>query len=932
MDLQELKEKKLAPEWLTDEGLTTLQNGYLLEGESPKDMWKRVCAAAAKRLKKPKLEDKFFELFWNNWLCGATPVLSNMGTSRGLPISCNSLHVGDSIRSIFEKQTELALLSKNGAGVGIYVGDVRGRGANIAGNGKSEGVIPWLKCYDSTTVAVSQGSVRRGASAVYLPVEHSDIEEFINVRRPVGDVNRRCLNLHHAVCIKDDFMQKVKDGGEHERYLWKEILKARFETGEPYLFFSDNVERQKPECYVKNGLDIKTSNICVTGDQRVVTSNGIKTVYELYNSKEDLILFDGEKPVKASKMHLIEKNAKVFKITTKEGRAHNLTEYHKVLTDHGLVECKNLIVGDKVKVQRNEGLFGSINMPEMAFLLGLYHGDGTQTNDKVFIDIWENDFKLQDEIKNCIDTVYEKNNWMEYTIGGDHGKFNRKTIVPNFISQQTGFSNVKKLRLGSAKLKQFGFKKNIIPEWIWNGNKETQSQYLRGLFITDGTVRISDSKKVYGNPIYLSLASVSLDLLRNVQIILSNTGINSKIYKLHDKREEMLPNGKGSYSKYECQPAWRLNITDKNSALKFENLTKFLSYKGILLEDRQYRDNTKKFDSIKSIEQIENQDVYCTTVESDEHVWVCNSFITSNCNEIYLYTDPDHTFVCCLSSMNLFKYDEWKNTNAVQLSIWFLDAVIQEYIDKAKSMPGFESAVRFAEKSRALGLGVLGWHSLLQKKNIPFDSFQAMMLNGEIFRHMQKESQIATKDLAKEYGEPEWCKGFGIRNTHQLAVAPTVSNSIISGSVSAGIEPISANVVALKTAKGTFMRTNPILKQLLADKGMDHIDVWKQINENNGSVADLKCLNENEKEVFLTAREINQHSIIKQAGQRQKYIDQGQSVNLFFAKNSDPRYIHSVHMLAWEEGLKGLYYCRSEAALKGDSVNRQKDECKACEG
>jgi ribonucleoside-diphosphate reductase alpha chain len=563
MDLQTLKQNKEAPEWLTDEGLTTLQNGYLLSGETPKDMWRRVCVAAAKRLNKPELEDKFFELFWNNWLCGATPVLSNMGTSRGLPISCNSIHVGDSIRSIFDKQTELAVLSKNGAGVGIYVGDVRGRGSNISGNGKSEGVIPWLKCYDSTTVAVSQGAIRRGASAVYLPANHSDIEEFINIRRPVGDVNRRCLNLHHAVCIDDQFMNAVQNGGSHERYLWKEILKARFETGEPYLFFTDNVNRQRPNCYVANNLSIKTSNIC---------------------------------------------------------------------------------------------------------------------------------------------------------------------------------------------------------------------------------------------------------------------------------------------------------------------------------------------------------------------------------NEIYLYTDKEHTFVCCLSSMNLFKYEEWKDTKAVQLSIWFLDAVIQEYIDKAQHISGLESAVRFAEKSRAVGLGVLGWHSLLQKKKLPFDSFESMRLNGEIFRHMQKETQIATKELAKEYGEPEWCKGFGIRNTHQMAVAPTVSNSIISGSVSAGIEPISANVVALKTAKGTFMRTNPILKQLLEEKGLDNIDTWKQINENSGSVSELKGLSDEEKEVFLTAREINQHAIVKQAGQRQKYIDQGQSVNLFFAKNSDPKYIHSVHMLAWEEGLKGLYYCRSEAALKGDSVNRQKEECKACEG
>lgn len=802
MDLQKLKENKEAPEWLTDEGLTTLENGYLLPGETPKDMWSRVCSAAAQRLNKPELAEKFFELFWFNWLCGATPVLSNMGTSRGLPISCNSIHVGDSVRSIFDKQTELAVLSKNGAGVGIYVGDVRGRGASISGNGKSEGVIPWLKCYDSTTVAVSQGSTRRGASAVYLPIEHSDIEEFINIRRPVGDVNRRCLNLHHAVCIGDNFMQAVQNGGSHERNLWKEVLRARFETGEPYLFFTDNVERQKPECYVKNNLDIKTSNICVTGDQIVVTSKGLKTVYNLYKSQEKLTLFDGVKSVEASEMKLIEKNAKVFKITTNEGRTHTITDYHKLMTDKGLVQCKDLKVGDKVAVQRQEGLFGNNNSVENAFIFGALHNNNESVKTKALRDI--------------------------------------KIFNLNFIE-------------------------NIIPEWIWNGNKNTQMSFFKGLF--------EDCQ---------SLENDSNSFLIDVQIILSNLGICCKIN--NNKLSLMI------------------ELTDN------------------------------PFDTIKSVDRVEDQDVYCTTVNSKEHVWVCNSFITSNCNEIYLYTNPNHTFVCCLSSMNLFKYDEWKNTNAVQLSIWFLDAVIQEYIEKARNIYGLEAAVRFAEKSRAVGLGVLGWHSLLQKKKLPFDSFESMRLNGEIFRHMQKEAVTASKDLAKEYGEPEWCKGFGIRNTHQLAVAPTVSNSIISGSVSAGIEPISANVVALKTAKGTFMRSNPLLKQALAEKGLDNIDTWKQINENSGSVAELKGLTDEEKEVFLTAREINQHAIVKQAGQRQKYIDQGQSVNLFFAKNSDPKYIHSVHMLAWEEGLKGLYYCRSEAALKGDSVNRQKDECKACEG
>lgn len=567
-DLEKLIIDGKAPLWLTEEGYKTLQGGYLLPNETPAEMYTRVATAASCALKMPDLQAEFFDVMWNGWLCLATPIACNLGTERGLPISCNSIHVGDSIDSIFSKSHELAILSKHGAGVGIYLGDIRGRGANIKGNGFSEGIVPWAKVFDSTTVSVSQGSTRRGASAVYLPVEHGDFDEFINIRKPTGDINRRCLNLHHGVCIGDDFMERVKAGDPKARSKWTEIIKNRYETGEPYLFFSDNVNSQRPECYVKNNLEIKTSNIC---------------------------------------------------------------------------------------------------------------------------------------------------------------------------------------------------------------------------------------------------------------------------------------------------------------------------------------------------------------------------------NEIYLYTDAEHTFVCCLSSLNLARYHEWKNWKSFskktlpELTAWFLDAVLTEYINKAKNIRGLESAVRFAEKSRAIGIGALGWHTLLQEEGLPFDSFRSMMLNNEIFKFIKEGADKATEEMSELFGEPEWCKGFKRRNSHCVAVAPTVSNSIISGSVSAGIEPIAANVFVLKSAKGTFLRKNKTLEKLLEAKGKNSPEVWNSISQNDGSVSHLSFLSDEEKQVFLTAREINQFAIVKQAAQRQKYIDQGQSVNLFFAKNSDPRYIHKVHMEAWESGLKGLYYCRAESVLKGDMANRQKEECAACE-
>lgn len=564
MNLQTLKSLNKAPEWMTEEGLSTLQRGYLNEEENPYLMYKRIAKAAACRYSNSNYwEEKFFDVMWKGWLCPSSPVLSNFGLDRGLPISCNSIHIGDSIDSIFLKNYELAMLSKHGAGVGVYMGDVRGRGAKISGNGFSEGIIPWSKVIDTTTLSVNQGSTRRGSSAIYLPITHLDIEEFINIRRPVGDINRRCLNINHGICITDEWMKDCLAGNSEKRKLWTEILKSRVETGEPYLFFTDNVNAQNPECYKQNNLTVKTSNICT---------------------------------------------------------------------------------------------------------------------------------------------------------------------------------------------------------------------------------------------------------------------------------------------------------------------------------------------------------------------------------EIALYTDPDHSFVCCLSSLNLVKWEEWKDTDLVNIAVRFLDAVLEDYIQKTENIPAFAPSRRSAIKGRAIGIGVLGWHTLLQEGLIPFDSFEAMMLNAKIFSIIRNKAEEETRILAKELGEPEWCKGFNRRNTHLLAIAPTVSNSAISGGYSAGIEPLTANIFSVKSAKGTFIRRNATLEKVLEQKGKNTLTIWKSINEFSGSVQHLDFLNEVEKKVFLTARELNQHAIIRQAAQRQQFIDQAQSINLFFAMNSDPKYIHDVHISAWENGIKSLYYLRTEGVIKGDLASRSKAECSACEG
>lgn len=299
------------------------------------------------------------------------------------------------------------------------------------------------------------------------------------------------------------------------------------------------------------------------------------------------------------------------------------------------------------------------------------------------------------------------------------------------------------------------------------------------------------------------------------------------------------------------------------------------------------------------------------------------------CMEISLPSSADESFVCCLMSMNLLHYDQWKDTDAVKTAVYFLDAVMSEFIEKAKVIPKMEKAVRFAERHRALGLGVLGWHSYLQSKMIPFDGFEAMMHNAEIFKHIRQESYQGSKELAELLGEPELLKGYGRRNTTLMAVAPTKSSSFILGQVSQGVEPIKANLFIKDTAKVKTVFKNPFLEKLLAERDKDTPEVWESINKAGGSVAHLDFLTPREKEVFKTFEEINQMSIIQQAAQRQKFIDQGQSINLSIHPDTPLKDINALYLQAMELGVKGIYYQFSKSAAQ--SFNRELLQCSACE-
>lgn len=555
------------PEWMNEISLATISKGYLLPGETPRKAYKRVADTVAARLDRPDLAAKFFKYMWKGWLNLASPVLSNTGTDKGLPISCFGIDTPDSIRGIGLTNAELMRLTSLGGGVGIGLSKIRGRGSKIGNGdlGQSEGVIPWAKIYDSTIIATNQGAVRRGAASVNLDINHPDIKEFLQIRRPKGDPNRQCLNLHQCVVVDDSFMQKIERRDPEAMEVWVEILKTRVETGEPYIMFKDNVNNANPPAYIKNNLEVTMTNIC---------------------------------------------------------------------------------------------------------------------------------------------------------------------------------------------------------------------------------------------------------------------------------------------------------------------------------------------------------------------------------SEITLHTDEEHSFICCLSSVNLAKWEEWKATDLVETAIYFLDGVMEEFLVKTNGKESLIRAHRSAKKGRAIGLGVLGWHTLLQQKKIPFIGIAANSLTHQIFSQIKSQAEAASRKLADEYGEPVWCKGTGMRNTHLLAIAPTVSNSTISGGVSAGIEPLPANIYTFNSGKGTFIRKNPELETYLLERGHNTDEVWDQIMKDRGSIANLPedVMPTEDKPIFLTFAEINQLQLVEQAAIRQQYIDQTQSLNLAFDPTDSPRFINLVHQTAWKLGIKTLYYLRTDSVINGDIGSRTAEDCVACDG
>lgn len=542
--------------WLNSHSRIFLERGYLKENVTPEARIRQIAETAETILGIAGFADKFEDYMSRGFYSLATPVWTNFGNDRGLPVSCFSSYISDTMDGILDKVAEVGMMSKLGGGTSGFFGDLRPRGAKISVGGESSGPVHFMELFDKVAEVVSQGSARRGSFAAYLPVEHEDVEEFLQIRSEGHSIQ----NMSIGITITNEWMQNMIDGDKEKRKVWAKIIQKRFETGYPYIVFIDNVNNNSPQVYKDQKLKIKNSNLC---------------------------------------------------------------------------------------------------------------------------------------------------------------------------------------------------------------------------------------------------------------------------------------------------------------------------------------------------------------------------------SEITLFSDEKNSFVCVLSSLNLLHWDEIKETDAIETLVYFLDAVNEEFIRKTKNINFMGTAHNFAKSQRALGMGVLGWHSLLQSKMISFESMGAKMLNTEVWKTIRSKADKASTELASLFGEPELLKGYGRRNVTTLAVAPTTSSSFILGQVSPSIEPLNSNYFVKKLAKGNFTYKNPYLKKLLKDKDQDKEEVWKDILVRGGSVQHLTFLTKEEKDIFKTFGEISQKEIVIQNIQRQKYVDQAISLNLMIPPNCAAKEVSELLIYGWKNGIKTFYYQRSSNPAQ--ELARSILTCSSCE-
>lgn len=875
---------------------------------------------------------RIYDYASKGWFTNASPVLSNavevnwpsFGKDQfqeagdwleenvdpdGQPISCFLSCVGDKRKWLTEASTETRNLSMAGGGIGVYMG-------NRAPDEKSTGVLAHLRGYDADALAYKQTATRRGSIAAYMDIDHPEILSFIEMRNPTGgDSNKKCFNLNNAVNIPDSFMNAVILGEEYElvdpkhgptgrmlpaQEVWEKLMQTRFETGEPYLNFIDTVNRNIPKWITKPTYQVSQSNLCVAPETPILHEGGYTPIAELEGSVVNV--WNGEE-FTTTKVVKTSDDSKLLRVVTSSGQELECTEYHKFYVQLGyggsVVEKRTheLKSGDKLIKFELPVIQGHKDLHK-GYQNGFFSGDGCTVKGKSRIYLYHD----------------------------------KRELEGNFDLEQ---------RYDQEDLKRvYGYESGLKPKFFVPTSEysvESRLDWLAGLCDADGTIARNGTNES------LQLCSIEKEFLKEIQLMLQTVGVTSKVTKNTEAGVRLLPanNGSGELREFDCSASYRLLVSSsglyKLSQLGFQ-------CQRLTWEVRKPQRNAEQFVQVVSvIDEGRYDETYCFT-ESKRGMGVFGGILTGQCSEITLMTSNKRTAVCCLSSLNLDKYDEWKDTNIVQDLVRYLDNVLEYFIRLAPKE--LKRAVYSAQKERAIGLGTLGYHSYLQRHRIPFESGgfnSAASVTHQIYSDIKAKAVESSKQLAVERGEPDDCYGSGMRNSHLMAIAPNASSSDMVG-VSPSIEPWAANAFLSEGRAGSFLIKNPHLMGALEELGMNTKEVWDKVVADSGSVQNIDGLPPWIKSVYKTFSEIDPKWVVELAAIRQPEICQSQSLNIKVRKDITMKEMSDIHMLAWHKEVKTLYYCRAERAgkvdMKGDNtqplnkvdVNINFETCLSCEG
>lgn len=956
--------------WLNEESKTFLSRGYIPDGMTVQQRYRQIADAAENILKIPGFSDKFYNYLAKGYYSLSSPIIANFGLKRALPISCvtgdtwintanggkmaKDIQIGDMVLTHKNRYRKVVDVIPTKDKNDIYELTVKSRQfpLNITGNHLVLTNKGWVAVEDldpQVHLVATNGKVVYTSADTELKNKPGESKTQEELAYDLG------VSIANDVVIDNNaeaFNDWVLSLPEHLlRQVWvaieEELLNKYSDEYKVIYCASAPVAMQLYALAKRIGVELTTSTV---GRKNTETGETLQlTVISLEDQK---VSEDGLYYSPITRLVKTDKVEDVYDFTVEEDHSfscagvvvHNC--FGSYITDdlNGIFDTVSEVAMMNKLGGGTSGYFGAIRARGSEITAG-GKSNGTfsflQIFDKVVSVVNQNGIR-RGMFAGYIDIDHaDIEEWVDIHTEGN-------PVQDIYWGVNVTNSFIEKVKNGDKAARNLWAKilsvktATGIPylHFIDNVNENKADVYLdKNMKIHASNMCVSADTKIltkeYG---YIAIGTKAGEKVtvwngeewsENVELV--KTGENQKLYAvtLHMSGYHTGKSGKfkttiraTDYHKWYVQDKDGNIICKRTSELSVNDVTE--TWNSHLKEDAKVPGWI-----IESITEVDGlHDTYCCT-EPKRNKVIFNGVLTGNCMEISLPSSADESFVCCLMSMNLLHYDKWKDTDAVKTAVYFLDAVMSEFIEKAKVIPKMEKAVRFAERHRALGLGVLGWHSYLQSHMIPFDGFEAMMKNAEIFKHIREESYQGSKELAELLGEPELLKGYGRRNTTLMAVAPTKSSSFILGQVSQGVEPIKANLFIKDTAKVKTVFKNPFLEKLLVERDKDTPEVWESINKAGGSVAHLDFLTPREKDVFKTFEEINQMSIIQQAAQRQQFIDQGQSINLSIHPDTPLKDINALYLQAMELGVKGIYYQFSKSAAQ--SFNRELLQCSSCE-